>query len=286
MLKTVFPIELLRAFLASSASAAPSWPASTLAAVRKGRVKAGRHYAWMVRAVVCLAALAFRHAPDAVMIGSLGARRRRFRRRLVAGDAPEAARRSFARHRSAGSIIRSQVATILSYMSLIVVGSVAYDGVETPHGKVDRMLGGACTYISLAAAYFTEVKIVGVVGEDFAQEDIDLLASRKIDLAGLDRVAGKTFFWAGKYSPDMNDRETLQTDLNVFADFNPKLPESYRAEPYLFLGNIQPDLQRSVRNQMSNVQLTGGDTMNYWINDFRPRAAGNPEAVGLPADQR
>ena len=155
-------------------------------------------------------------------------------------------------------------------MSLIVVGSVAYDGVETPHGKVDRMLGGACTYISLAAAYFTEVKIVGVVGDDFAQEDIDFLASRKIDLAGLERVAGKTFFWAGKYSPDMNDRETLQTDLNVFADFNPKLPESYRAEPYLFLGNIQPDLQRSVRSQMSNVQLTGGDTMNYWINDFRP----------------
>jgi sugar/nucleoside kinase (ribokinase family) len=155
-------------------------------------------------------------------------------------------------------------------MSLIVVGSVAYDGVETPHGKVDRMLGGACTYISLAAAYHTEVKIVGVVGEDFAQEDIDFLASRKIDLTGLDRVAGKTFFWAGKYSPDMNDRETLQTDLNVFADFNPKLPETYRAEPYLFLGNIQPDLQRSVRNQMSNVQLTGGDTMNYWINDFRP----------------
>jgi len=155
-------------------------------------------------------------------------------------------------------------------MSLIVVGSVAYDGVETPHGKVDRMLGGACTYISLAAAYYTEVKIVGVVGEDFAQEDIDFLASRKIDLAGLDRVAGKTFFWAGKYSPDMNDRETLRTDLNVFADFNPKLPESYRAEPYLFLGNIQPDLQRSVRRQMSHVQLTGGDTMNYWINDFRP----------------
>jgi sugar/nucleoside kinase (ribokinase family) len=155
-------------------------------------------------------------------------------------------------------------------MALIVVGSVAYDGVETPHGKVDRMLGGACTYISLAAAYYTEVKIVGVVGEDFAQQDIDFLASRKIDLKGLDRVPGKTFFWSGKYSHDMNDRETLKTDLNVFADFNPRLPQSYRAEPYLFLGNIQPDLQRSVRRQMSQVQLTGGDTMNYWINDFRP----------------
>jgi sugar/nucleoside kinase (ribokinase family) len=155
-------------------------------------------------------------------------------------------------------------------MSLIVVGSVAYDGVETPHGKVDRMLGGACTYISLAAAYFTSVKIVAVVGDDFAQQDIDFLASRNIDLAGLERVAGKTFFWAGKYTPDMNDRETLRTDLNVFANFDPKLPPSYRDEPYLFLGNIQPDLQRAVRRQMGCLQLTGGDTMNYWINDFRP----------------
>src|SRR5215471_8050091 len=157
-------------------------------------------------------------------------------------------------------------------MSLIVVGSVAYDGVETPHGKVDRMLGGAATYIALSAAYFTSVKIVAVVGDDFAQEDYDLLDSRRIDLAGLERVAGgKTFFWAGKYSPDMNDRETLRTDLNVFADFNPKLPECYRSEPYLFLGNIQPELQRNVRQQMSKVKLTGGDTMNYWINDFRPQ---------------
>ena len=157
-------------------------------------------------------------------------------------------------------------------MSLIVVGSVAYDGVETPHGKVDRMLGGAATYIALSAGYFTDVKIVAVVGDDFAQQDTDLLASRKIDLAGLERIAGgKTFFWAGKYSPDMNDRETLRTDLNVFAEFDPKLPESYRAEPYLFLGNIQPSLQRNVRAQMPAVKLTGGDTMNYWINDFRPQ---------------
>ena len=157
-------------------------------------------------------------------------------------------------------------------MSLIVVGSVAYDGVETPHGKVDRMLGGAATYIALSAAYFTDVKIVAVVGDDFAQEDFDLLASRKIDLAGLERVAGgKTFFWAGKYSPDMNDRETLRTDLNVFADFDPKLPAGYRSAGYLFLGNIQPELQRTVRAQMNGVRLTGGDTMNYWINDFRPQ---------------
>jgi sugar/nucleoside kinase (ribokinase family) len=155
-------------------------------------------------------------------------------------------------------------------MALVVVGSVAYDGVETPHGSVDRMLGGAATYISLAAGYFTPVKLVAVVGDDFAPEDAGLLASRDIDLTGLERVpGGKTFFWSGVYSADMNDRTTLRTDLNVFADFNPKLPEPYRSEPYLFLGNIQPALQESVRAQMHCVKLAGGDTMNYWINDFR-----------------
>src|SRR5215210_5146491 len=110
-------------------------------------------------------------------------------------------------------------------MSLVVVGSVAYDGVETPHGKVDRMLGGACTYISLAASFFHPVKIVAVVGEDFAQADHDFLASRDIDLAGLERVNGQTFFWQGIYSQDMNDRTTIRTDLNVFAGFQPKLPD-------------------------------------------------------------
>lgn len=155
-------------------------------------------------------------------------------------------------------------------MSLVVVGSVAYDGVETPHGKVDRMLGGAATYISLAASYFTPVKIVAVVGDDFAGEDMELLSSRKIDVSGIETIAGgKTFFWAGVYSADMNDRTTLRTDLNVFAGFNPKLPQSYQSSPYLLLGNIQPALQKSVRHQMNGVHFTGGDTMNYWINDFR-----------------
>jgi sugar/nucleoside kinase (ribokinase family) len=154
-------------------------------------------------------------------------------------------------------------------MSLVVVGSVAYDALETPHGRVDRILGGAATYIALSAGYFTHTAVVAVVGEDFAQEDIDLLASHKIDLEGLERVPGKTFFWSGVYSADMNDRTTLQTDLNVFADFNPKLPERYRSYPYLILGNIQPALQRSVREQMNGVRLTGGDTMNYWIKDYR-----------------
>jgi sugar/nucleoside kinase (ribokinase family) len=154
-------------------------------------------------------------------------------------------------------------------MSLVVVGSVAYDGVETPHGKVERMLGGACTYIALAASFFTRAQIVGVVGDDFAQEDADLLTARGIDLEGLERVPGKTFYWAGVYSPDMNDRTTVTTDLNVFADFKPKLPKSYREAPYLLLGNIQPELQRSVRAQMNGVRFVGGDTMNYWIQDYR-----------------
>jgi len=154
-------------------------------------------------------------------------------------------------------------------MSLVVVGSVAYDGVETPHGKVDRMLGGACTYISLAASYFTPVSIVAVVGDDFAKEDVDLLVGRGIDLDGLERASGKTFFWSGVYSEDMNDRTTLRTDLNVFADFQPKLPERYKAHPYLLLGNIQPELQRGVHSQMTGLKFAGGDTMNYWIRDFR-----------------
>ena len=154
-------------------------------------------------------------------------------------------------------------------MSVVVVGSVAYDGVETPHGKIERMLGGACTYIALASSYFAKTKIVGVVGDDFEKSDEQLLSGHGIDLEGLERVRGKTFFWAGVYSSDMNDRTTLATDLNVFADFDPKIPASYRESPYLILGNIQPALQRSVRSQMNGLRLAGGDTMNYWINDYR-----------------
>ncbi len=131
------------------------------------------------------------------------------------------------------------------------------------------MLGGAATYISLAASYFTQTRLVAVVGSDFAQEDTDLLVEHGIDLEGLERVPGKTFFWAGKYTPDMNDRVTLTTELNVFADFQPKLPARYLSAPYLLLGNIQPRLQREVRGQMQNLKLAGGDTMNFWIKDFR-----------------
>src|SRR5574341_1418748 len=116
---------------------------------------------------------------------------------------------------------------------------MAYDGVETPHGRVERMLGGSCTYIALAASYFVPTKIVAVVGADFAREDAELLESRGVDLAGLERVPGKTFYWLGTYSADMNERTTLRTDLNVFADFQPKLPQQYRSQPYLLLVNIQ-----------------------------------------------
>lgn len=150
-------------------------------------------------------------------------------------------------------------------MSLVVIGSVAYDAVETPHGKRERMLGGACTYIALSASYFTPTSIVGVVGTDFAEEDKALLAGKSVNLEGLEQVEGQTFFWSGVYSADMNDRTTLQTDLNVFADFDPKLPLSYTEEPYLFLGNIQPDLQRGVQEQMKKTRFIGGDTMNMWI---------------------
>ena len=153
------------------------------------------------------------------------------------------------------------------FMSLVVVGSVAYDGIETPRGKEDRLLGGSATYISLAARFFGPVKIVAVVGEDFAAEDVQLLKDRGVDLEGLERAAGKTFYWSGVYSDDLNDRTTLRTDLNVFAEFRPKLPAAYRSSPYLFLGNIQPTLQSQVRGQMTGARLVGGDTMNLWIRE-------------------
>jgi len=151
-------------------------------------------------------------------------------------------------------------------MSLVVIGSVAYDAIETPHGKRERALGGSCTYIALSASYFTKTFIVGVVGDDFAEEDKELLSGKGVDLEGLEQVPGKTFFWSGVYSADMNDRTTLKTDLNVFADFKPKLPASYAEMPYLFLGNIQPELQSGVQKQMTKLRFAGGDTMNLWMN--------------------
>ncbi len=151
-------------------------------------------------------------------------------------------------------------------MSLLVVGSVAFDAIETPRGKVPRAAGGAATYFALAASVFTKVRLVGVVGDDFSAVDEKLFAGRNIDLEGLERASGKTFFWSGRYNQNMNERTTLQTDLNVFAAFNPKLPASYCDSLYVFLANIDPTLQSSVVKQIKcKPKLIALDTMNYWI---------------------
>jgi sugar/nucleoside kinase (ribokinase family) len=152
-------------------------------------------------------------------------------------------------------------------MSLLVVGSVAFDGIETPHGRVDRTLGGAASYFALAASHFSPVRMVAVVGEDFSQRDRAVFEGRKIDMTGVDRVPGKSFYWAGRYSQNMNERTTLATELNVFAAFDPKLPAAYLDSRYIFLGNIDPTLQRSVLKQVrGKPKLVGLDTMNYWIS--------------------
>ena len=151
-------------------------------------------------------------------------------------------------------------------MSLLVVGSVAFDSVRGPRGSVERMLGGSATYFSIAASYFTQVRVVGVVGDDFGEEHHSVLLERGVCTEGLERVPGKTFFWAGEYSENMNERRTLETQLNVFATFEPKLPPHYRQSPYLFLGNIDPELQLAVADQMESPALVAGDTMDLWIN--------------------
>jgi sugar/nucleoside kinase (ribokinase family) len=151
-------------------------------------------------------------------------------------------------------------------LSLLVVGSVAFDGLESPYGKVERTLGGAATYFSVAASFFTPVHLVAVVGDDFTDLDAKIFHRRKIDCEGLERAVGKSFFWAGKYSENLNERVTLTTELNVFADFKPKLPERYRASKYVFLANIAPDLQRDVLQQVKKrPRIAALDTMNYWI---------------------
>jgi sugar/nucleoside kinase (ribokinase family) len=153
-------------------------------------------------------------------------------------------------------------------MSLLVVGSVAFDGIETPFGKVEKTLGGAASYFALAASHFTPVRVVGIVGDDFTAREKAILGGRngRIDLEGLEHAPGKSFFWAGRYNQNMNERTTLTTELNVFADFQPKLPKSYLDTSFIFLGNIQPTLQLSVLKQVKRKPvLVGLDSMNYWI---------------------
>ncbi len=152
-------------------------------------------------------------------------------------------------------------------MSLLVVGSVALDTVETPFGSVKDALGGSAIYISAAASYFTSpVRLVGVVGDDFPKEHIQFLESRQIDIDGLQIVRGKkTFRWGGKYHYDLNVRDTLFTELNVFKDFDPVIPSTYKTSSYVCLGNIDPLLQRKILRQINRPRLVVGDTMNYWI---------------------
>jgi sugar/nucleoside kinase (ribokinase family) len=153
-------------------------------------------------------------------------------------------------------------------MSVVVVGSVAYDGIKSPSGQVDRCLGGAATYFALSASYFTQVRVVAVVGEDFGKQDEDVLRAHKIDTRGIEHSKGKSFFWRGEYGANLNEAKTLETQLNVFQNFNPQVPATYLDSEYLFLANIDPVLQGNVRRQMDGrVKLVGGDTMNYWITD-------------------
>jgi sugar/nucleoside kinase (ribokinase family) len=151
-------------------------------------------------------------------------------------------------------------------MSILVVGSVAFDSVETPFGKAEKVLGGSASFFSVAASFFVPVSLVGVVGSDFGEKERAAFAGRDIDLAGLEQADGLTFHWGGKYSFDLNSRDTLFTDLNVFESFKPKIPAAYRQSKQVFLGNIDPELQRGVLDQVEKPDLVACDTMNFWIS--------------------
>ena len=167
-------------------------------------------------------------------------------------------------------------------MSLLVVGSVAFDAVETPFGKRDRMLGGAASHFSIAASFFTDVRVVAVVGGDFGKDELAVFANHKVDTTDLEVVAdGKTFRWFGRYEYDLNVAHTLDTHLNVFAGFQPKLSDGAKNSRLVFLGNIRPDLQRGVREQVPNAELVALDTMNLWIDTTRESLQKTIEVVDL-----
>jgi sugar/nucleoside kinase (ribokinase family) len=151
-------------------------------------------------------------------------------------------------------------------MSILVVGSVAFDNIASPSGRAEDILGGAATYFALAASYFADVRVVAVVGDDFSADHELVLKRRGIDTRGIERAPGKTFRWGGHYTENLNEAKTDFTELNVFEQFQPKIPEAYRDTQFLFLANIHPTLQAAVRREMDGVRLTGGDTMNFWIN--------------------
>lgn len=154
-------------------------------------------------------------------------------------------------------------------MSLLVVGSVAFDAIKTPYGEVGKILGGAATYFSLAASFFTKVRVVGVVGEDFTHKEEQVFHDRNIDISGIVHEKGRSFFWAGEYGENVNEAKSLDTQLGVFATFNPQIPVTHKDTEYVFLANIDPVLQLSVRRQMNGAKFVGGDTMNFWINGHR-----------------
>jgi sugar/nucleoside kinase (ribokinase family) len=153
---------------------------------------------------------------------------------------------------------------------ILVVGSLAYDTITTPVKKVERALGGSANYFSLAASLYSRVRVVGVVGEDYDHADREMLASRNVDLKGMQSQPGKTFHWTGQYKEDMNEAITLATDLNVFEHFNPELPQEYRTSSHVFLANIDPVLQLRVLEQIEKPVLVGSDTMNFWIGTKLP----------------
>jgi len=152
-------------------------------------------------------------------------------------------------------------------MGILVVGTVAFDSVETPHASAERILGGSAAYFAMAGSLFSPVQLVGVIGEDFPQEYLDLLSGRGVDLEGLKREKGETFHWRGRYHEDLNVRDTLELHLNVLSGYVPHLPESYRESQYVFLGNIDPTMQLKVLEQLTNSRLVACDTMDHWIQE-------------------
>lgn len=153
--------------------------------------------------------------------------------------------------------------------NILAIGSLAFDSVSTPAGKAEKVLGGSLNYFSISASFFTGLQLVGVVGEDFPNEHLTFLKSRNIDISGVKVVPGKTFHWTGEYTSDLNEAVTLSTQLNVFEHFNPELPENYRDAEYVFLGNIAPELQLSVLEQVRKPKLIALDSMNFWITGRR-----------------
>jgi sugar/nucleoside kinase (ribokinase family) len=152
-------------------------------------------------------------------------------------------------------------------MNVLVVGTVAFDSIETPFGSAERILGGSAAYFALGASFFAPVRVVGVVGEDFPQDYLDIFTQRDIDIAGIERARGETFHWRGRYHEDINLRDTVELHLNVLAGFEPKLPEVYRDAEYVFLGNIDPVMQMEVLRQIRRLKLVVLDTMDHWIRE-------------------